>query len=118
MAGGTMNNVTELINEAKKQGANFIPENNRLFLQASNPLPDTLVAELKNHKTEIKQYLIQEKTIREDNWLEEEWVRINIPCWRRILRESIEGNDKRRELYARRMLREVLEDPDYKENVL
>ncbi len=113
-----MNAVIDLINEARKKGANFILENNRLFLQASNPLPDNLVTELRNRKTEIQQYLIQNKTVREDNWLEEEWVRINIPCWRRILRESIEGNDKRRELYARQMLREVLEDPEYKENLL
>jgi hypothetical protein len=113
-----MNSIVDLINEAKKQGANFILENNRLFLQASIPLPDGLLAELKNHKTEILQYMVQSKAVREDNWMEEEWRRINLPCWRRILRESNEQKDIRRAIYARRMLKEVLEDPDYKENLL
>jgi hypothetical protein len=44
-----------------------------------------------------------------------EWRRASIPEWRRILRESIEGGDKRRESYARWMLREVLLDPVYKD---
>ena len=111
-----MSDIRGLLEECHLHRAKLVAIDNRLKVQASNPLPDTLVAELKNHKTEIQQYLIQAKNNKTDNWLEEEWVRINIPCWRRILRESIEGNDKRRELYARRMLREVLEDPDYKEN--
>jgi hypothetical protein len=38
----------------------------------------------------------------------EEWRRINIPAWQRILRESIEAGDKSREKYARWMLTEVL----------
>jgi hypothetical protein len=114
MAGGTMSNVIDLIIEAKKQGANFTLENQRLFLQASSPIPEELLAELKSHKNEILQYMVQSKVVREDNWLNEEWRRINLPCWRRILRESIEQKDTRREIYARRMLREVLEDPDYK----
>ena len=48
-------------------------------------------------------------------WMLEEWRRISIPDWRRILHESIESKDKQREDYARWMLREVLQDQDYKE---
>jgi hypothetical protein len=118
MAGRTMNNVSNLIKEAEKQGTRFILENNRVILKAATPLPPILLEDLRNHKTEIQQYLIQSKPIRENNWLDEEWRRINLPCWRRILRESIEQKDTRRAIYARRMLREVLEDPDYKENIL
>jgi hypothetical protein len=46
--------------------------------------------------------------------LAEEWRRVSIPCWRRILQESIQGKDQRREAYARYMLGGVLADPEYK----
>ena len=37
------------------------------------------------------------------------WAEIAIPTWQRILRESQAAGDKRREEYARWMLKEVLE---------
>jgi hypothetical protein len=45
----------------------------------------------------------------------EEWRQVSIPEWRRILGESIDNGDNRREEYARWMLREILLDPDYEE---
>jgi hypothetical protein len=42
-----------------------------------------------------------------------EWRRVSIPEWQRILRESIEKEDRQREEYARWMLREILLDPEY-----
>lgn len=48
-------------------------------------------------------------------YMHEEWRRVSIPDWRRILRESIEQGDKKREEYARWMLREILLDPGYTE---
>ncbi|HZA23970.1 MAG TPA: hypothetical protein VFA32_15445, partial [Dehalococcoidia bacterium] len=44
-----------------------------------------------------------------------EWRRVSIPEWRRILQESADCGDKRREDYARWMLWEILLDPDYEE---
>jgi hypothetical protein len=44
-----------------------------------------------------------------------EWRRVSNPEWRRILGESVEQGDNRREEYARWMLREILLDPDYEE---
>jgi acyl-CoA reductase-like NAD-dependent aldehyde dehydrogenase len=44
-----------------------------------------------------------------------EWRRTSVPEWQRILRESIDQGDTRREKYARWMLREILLDPDYQE---
>jgi hypothetical protein len=41
-----------------------------------------------------------------------EWRRLNISTWQRILKESCESGDKRREVYARWMLDEVLK-PDF-----
>jgi hypothetical protein len=48
-------------------------------------------------------------------WMLWEWRRASIPEWQRILQESIEKQDSRREGYARWMLREILLDPDYQE---
>lgn len=45
----------------------------------------------------------------------DEWRRSAIPAWRRILAESISQGDTKREEYARKMLQEVLKDPEYKE---
>jgi len=42
-------------------------------------------------------------------WVLEEWRRVSIPEWRRVLREAEAQGDARREEYARWMLREVLE---------
>jgi hypothetical protein len=46
----------------------------------------------------------------------EGWRRVSIPEWQRILQESIAGGDKRREEYARWMLKEILQDRDDKED--
>jgi hypothetical protein len=48
-------------------------------------------------------------------WMLEEWRRISIPDWRRILKESINSGDKKRAEYARWILKEVLDDPEYRE---
>jgi hypothetical protein len=45
----------------------------------------------------------------------DEWRRSAIPAWRRILAESISQGDTKREEYARKMLQEVLKDPEYRE---
>jgi len=42
----------------------------------------------------------------------DEWRRINIPAWQRILKESQAAGDKSREDYARWMLEKVLEVQD------
>ena len=46
-----------------------------------------------------------------------EWRRSSIPEWRSTLKTSIQSGDRIREEYARRMLREILLDPDYPEGV-
>jgi hypothetical protein len=48
-------------------------------------------------------------------WMLWEWRRVSLPEWRRILREGVDHGDRRREEYARWMLREILLDPDYEE---
>ena len=52
--------------------------------------------------------------VTERDPLLEEWRRISIPEWRRILQKSTEKGDIQREEYSRWMLREILLDPEYK----
>ena len=42
------------------------------------------------------------------NEIDEVWRQGSIPQWQRILRESVERGDKKREEYAQRMLTETL----------
>jgi hypothetical protein len=46
-------------------------------------------------------------------WILEEWRRLSIPEWRRILKESIGTGNISREKYARWMLSEILKDDEY-----
>lgn len=49
-------------------------------------------------------------------WMLWEWRRVSIPQWRHILDEATKAGPKHRERYARWMLRDVLLDPDYRED--
>lgn len=65
----------------------------------------------KHNNVELKRQLKSEA----ECWLLEEWRRISLPEWRRILQESIDSHDTKREEYARYILREILEDSEYVE---
>jgi len=45
-----------------------------------------------------------------DQYHFEEWRRVSIPDWKRILAESVEKKDTRRIEAAQKMLKELLED--------
>lgn len=47
--------------------------------------------------------------------LETEWRQVATPEWRKVLQEAIRRGEKRREEYARWILKDVLEDPEYRE---
>jgi hypothetical protein len=101
--------------ECKNLGATFTPFDDRLRIKAPQPLPDELMADLKQAKSEILAELRHGRRKQAECWMLEEWRRISLPEWRRKLKESIESNNASREEYARWMLREVLDDPEYKE---
>jgi hypothetical protein len=71
------------------------------------------------HLTTVRHFLLEglpPAEVPPDDPLLEEWRRVSIPQWWRILQESIQQGDSRREEYARWMLQEVLLDPDYVED--
>jgi hypothetical protein len=108
-------NAATLLEKCRSFGATFIPMNDRFKVRAPEPLPEELITELRRAKSEIIAELRHESKIRGDCWLLEEWRRISLPEWRKILQVSIETGNANREQYARWMLREVLDDPEYKE---
>jgi hypothetical protein len=107
-----MRDITALIEMCRGLGATLTPLEGRLKIQAPSPLPEDIIAELRLAKNEILTELRYRLRKESECWLLEEWRRISIPEWRRILRESIESGDRKREDYARWMLADILQDPD------
>jgi hypothetical protein len=71
-----------------------------------------------NHLAVVRRFLwegLPAEPMPKADPLLEEWRRISIPEWRHILQDTIDTGDNRREAYARWMLREILADPDYRE---
>ena len=110
-----MTNVRNLLEKCRILGATFTPMNDRFRVNAPFPLPDELVSALKGAKPQILTELRRELRGQAECWLLEEWRSTSIPSWRRVLHESINSRDAEREEYARWMLREILEDPEYME---
>ncbi len=107
-----MKHVTALLEQCRILGAKITPLEGRLKIEAATPLPDDLIAELKVAKSEILAELKHQLRKESECWILEEWRRISIPEWRKILRECIKTGDRKREDYARWMLLEILQDPD------
>ncbi len=107
-----MSNISSLLERCHALGATLIPSQGKLRVEAPHPLPDEVLAELREAKSEILAELKQPSHEHLVCWLLEEWRRTAIPTWRRILKESIESCDIHREEYARWMLNEVLEADD------
>lgn len=74
-------------------------------------------ADWERHLHELFEKAGREPSLEEgrDPWMLWKWRRDTLPDWRRILQKSVSDGDKRREDYARWMLREILLDPDYQE---
>jgi len=110
-----MNDTQSLIRKCQDLGATLILKNNGVRVEAPKPLPDEFIYELRQSKKEIMAVLKKNHRQEADNWILEEWRKTSLPQWRRILKESIENKTKRREEYARWMLKEILQDPEYRE---
>jgi hypothetical protein len=105
----------ELITLCRGMGAVLIPMNDKLKIKAPQPLPENILTALSQEKPRVIAELRYQLQQESECWFLAEWRRISIPDWRRILLESINAKDIKREEYSRWMLKEVLEDPEYKE---
>jgi hypothetical protein len=115
MGAEIMTDTKALIERCYILGADFSTIDGHLVVRAPEPLPDDLVTELKQVKSQILAELKRQRSDALECWMLAEWRRISTPEWRRILQESIEKHDDSREKYARWMLSEVLLDAEYKE---
>ena len=104
--------ILALLERCRELGATLTPVDNRVIIKAPQPLPEDVIAALKESKPQL---LAELRRQQYECWVLEEWRRTSIPSWRNILIEIIEKHDDKREEYARWMLREMLDDPDYKE---
>jgi hypothetical protein len=116
MGEGNMTDVKALIEKCEALGATFTPLSDRFKVEAPHPLPDELVAELKKAKPQVMDELRWGLWDKAECWLLEEWAKTSIPGWREKLKEAIDIKNTKREEYARWMLREILEDPEYLED--
>lgn len=108
--------VEQLIAEARQLGAEFrVGARGEVLVRSMALLPQELRRALLEHKASIVACLEEERHREFDCWVLEEWRRVSIPDWRRILGKSITQRDTRRVEYARWMLRDILLDPDYRE---
>ncbi len=73
------------------------------------------IIEPKESKYEFLTELRWEIRSTTECWFLEEWRKVSLPEWRRILQVAIETNNTKREEYARWMLHEILEDPECRE---
>lgn len=110
-----MTDIATLLGKCRALGAVFILNGDRIKVQASKPLPEEYITELKQSRQAVIEELCYELQAEARCWVLEEWRRISIPSWRKILSQSIQEHDQNREEYARWMLREILEDPEYQE---
>ncbi len=111
-----MNDTEVLMKKCRDYGATLVLKNNRIRVEAPQPLPDEFISQLRNSKEQIMYALKNNLRKEAENWLLEEWRRISLPEWRRILKESIETGNMSREEYARWMLKEILQDEEYRED--
>lgn len=107
--------VSVLIDKCRSLGATFTTVGGSIKVQAPEPLPDNLIVALRQAKPQILVQLKQEINNQAECWMLEEWRKTSLPSWRRVLKVSIDAGNSNREAYARYMLREVLDDPEYKE---
>lgn len=111
-----MKEVADLIKQCRDLQVSLIPVGDKLKMKGPRPLPDELIVALKEVKNDVMAELRKQLPLEAECWVLKEWRRTSLPAWRRILKESIRDNDTGREEYARWMLREVLEDPNYQED--
>lgn len=108
-----MKNVNDLLEECRHLGATLTVVDDRIRVKAPQPLPNEILNELRESKSQILAELRHQLKEEATCWLLEEWRRSSLPEWREILKNSIASGDKNREEYARWMLSEILDDTDY-----
>ena len=88
-----MKEVTYLIKQCRDLQVSLIPVGDKLKMKGPRPLPDELMAALKEVKNDVMAELHRQLRLEAECWVLKEWRRTSLPTWRRILKESIQNND-------------------------
>jgi hypothetical protein len=110
-----MNDPNVLLERCKELGATLFLKEGKVRVEAPEPLPDDFVIQLRESKEQILFTLKHNSRKEAQNSLLEQWRKIAIPEWRRVLKLTLYMRDKPREEYARWMLKDLLHDPEYRE---
>lgn len=108
--------TTIVLERLSALGVTITPRpNGNLWLEPASKIPPDLLELVRQHKVGVIAYLERHNSHDDvaEPWILQEWRRVSIPQWRDILQVSIARGDKKRESYARWMLREVLVDTEY-----
>lgn len=93
-----MDDIAMLIARCREMGATFVLlGDNRIKVRSPQPLPDDLLAALREAKPRILAEILRQEQEAHRYWVLEEWRQWSLPSWRRILKESIETRDRKRE---------------------
>ena len=104
--------VVELVEYAERLGVQFrIRSEGNVQGRRLKLLPVNIRLALHQGKQEVHALLLAKREQEHKCWVLEQWRRLSIPSWRRILADSEAVGDAARAEYARWMLREVLLDP-------
>ena len=110
-----MSTAIHILERLEALGVSISIDGSELVMRPGSKVPVEIGDDVRQHKTEVLDYIRREAPASESEpWMLREWRRVSIPDWQRILLESIAEGDRRREGYARWMLREVLVDPEYR----
>lgn len=110
-----MKDAEALVRECRSLGVSVTLVDGQVRLRAKSRPPDDLISALREQKTDVIAFLAREQSGGSACWVLDEWRRLSIPQWRRILKLSTQREDEDRAEYARWMLSEVLQDTDFKE---
>ena len=106
----------EILKRLNERGVSIKVDGDDLVLSPATGVPQDLVTAIRENKTSLLMYLTNDQDSESfEPWALREWRRVSIPEWRRILAETLDDGDKKREEYARWMLRDILLDPEYQE---
>ena len=114
-------NVEQLLDRLRRHGVAVTVSSGQIRLVPGSRVPGNLVAQLQDNKSAVCDYFYAQSAHSAPKtwpncWPLELWRRMSLPEWRERLRQSVESGDKNQEEYARWMLREILLDPQYRED--
>ena len=93
-------------------------EGGDLLLEPGSRVPLKLISALRENKREVIEYISgSESQGNQTCRVLDEWRRQSIPVWRKKMQQATENHETKGKSYALWMLKEILFDPEYREEL-